>query len=144
MTSVDSTALPAPDPGLLVIESFLDGEPVNPQSLAEALAQPEGREYLVELLALREAVSATGPHGWATLERKRPRGARGVPWLAAAAGVVLSLTTGYLAGQEAAQPPPAESGVEAVMDSAAPALPEPTRVIPLRPGVNWTETSRGR
>ena len=40
--------------------------------------------------------------------------------------------------------PVATSGVEAVMSPEMPPLPEPTRIISLRPGVNWTETSGGR
>ncbi len=141
-TNVDSTDPPPPDRALLVVDAFVDGEPIDPQVLKEVLAREDARDYLVELLAIREAVRVTAPHRWSVKERGRGR--RGVSWLAAAAGVVLSLTTGYLAGHEAAEPPPEGSGVEAVMSPAAPALPEPTRVISLRPGVNWTETSGGR
>ena len=64
----------------------------------------------------------TAPHRW-SVARIAGRARRGVPWLAAAAGVVLSLTTGYFAGHEAAAQPEAASGVEAVMSPAAPALP---------------------
>jgi hypothetical protein len=144
MTSPDTSPTSAPDPALLVVESFIDGESVDLEALKDALSRPEGREHLVDLLALREAVWATAPRAFAVGERKRTRFERGVRWFAAAAGVVLSLTTGYVAGHEAAARPEAASGVEAVMSPAAPALPEPTRVISLRPGVNWTETSGGR
>jgi len=129
-----------PDAALLVVDAFLDGERIDPQTLKQTLAREDARDYLVELLAIREAVSVTAPHRWSVKERGR----RGVPWLAAAAGVVLSLTTGYFAGQEAAAQPVATSGVEAVMSPEMPPLPEPTRIISLRPGVNWTETSGGR
>jgi hypothetical protein len=139
-TNVDSTDPPPPDGALLVVDAFVDGEPIDPRALKEALAREDARDYLVELLAIREVVWVTAPHRWSVGDRRR----RGVPWLAAAAGVVLSLTTGYFAGHEAAAQPEAASGVEAVMSPAAPALPEPTRVISLRPGVNWTETPGGR
>ena len=141
-TNVDSTDPRPPDEALLVVDAFVDGEPIDPQALKEALAREDARDYLVELLAIREAGWATAPHRWSVRDRTRAR--RGVPWLAAAAGVVLSLTTGYFAGHETAEEPPMGSGVEAVMSPAAPALPEPTRVISLRPGVNWTEIPGGR
>jgi hypothetical protein len=140
-TNVDCTNAPPPDEALLVVDAFIDGEPIDPEALKEALARADARDYLVELLAIREAVSVTAPHRWSVRDRRRGR--RGVPWLAAAAGVVLSLTTGYLAGHEAAEPPTGSS-VEAVMNPTAPELPAPTLVISLRPGVNWTETSGGR
>jgi hypothetical protein len=139
-TNVDSTNPLTPDEALLVVDAFIDGEPIDPLALKEALARADARDYLVELLAIREAVSVTAPHRWSVKDRRRRRG---VPWLAAAAGVVLSLTTGYVAGHEAPEPPPGSS-VEAVMNPTAPALPAPTQVISLRPGVNWTETSGGR
>jgi hypothetical protein len=126
----------------LVIDAFVDGEPVDPQALKEALARADGRDYLVELLSIREAVRVTAPHRWSVRERGRVR--RGLPWLAAAAGVVLSLTMGYVAGQGAADPRETESGLEVMLDSAVPALPAATRVISLRPGVNWTESTEGR
>ena len=40
-----------------VISAFLDNEPFEPQALAEALAQPEGRELLVDLVTLRALVA---------------------------------------------------------------------------------------
>ena len=39
-----------------VIAAFIDGERVDSVQLAEALAESEGREYLIDLLALRELV----------------------------------------------------------------------------------------
>jgi hypothetical protein len=144
MTSPDTSPSPSPDPSLLVVESFIDGESVDLGALKDALARPEGREHLVDLLALREAVWATAPRGFAVAERKRTRFERGVRWVAVAAGVVLSLTTGYVAGHETAQPATESSSVETIMIAPSAPLPEATRVISLRPGVNWTETSGGR
>jgi hypothetical protein len=147
MTNADHELSSAPDDVLLIVEAFIDGELVDPAALRDALAQPEAREHLAELLAIREAVSATTPRAWSVIERKASPVRRGVRWLAVAAGVVLSLTTGYFAGHEAAQAAPAATSttVEILMGGAAPPpLPDATRVIPLRPGINWTETSGGR
>jgi hypothetical protein len=84
------------------------------------------------------------PRGYAPVERKRTPVERGVRWFAVAAGVILSLTTGYLAGQENARRPAESSSVETlIIDTAAPPLPEVTQVIPLRPGVDWKETAGG-
>jgi hypothetical protein len=41
---------------LEIIAAFIDGERVDASRLAQALVAPEGREYLVDLLALRELV----------------------------------------------------------------------------------------
>lgn len=40
-----------------VISDFLDNEPFEPQALAAALAAPEGRELLLDLVALRALVA---------------------------------------------------------------------------------------
>ena len=146
MTSPDIPVLTDPDPSLLVVESFIDGEAIDLDALKNALSSVEGRDYLVELLALREAVWTMAPRGYAPAERTRGPFARGVRWFAVAAAVTLSVTTGYLAGQGAARRPAESSGVEAIVldGSVNAAPPQPTHVIPLRPGVNWTESSGGR
>lgn len=128
----------------MVVEAFLDGERVDPEALKVALAEPDARDHLVELLALRETVWSMTPSTWAPVAR--PGRAR-TRWLAAAAAVVVSLTAGYLAGQQrvAPTPIPPSPTVEAVIhvpDSSA--APAPTRVISLQPGVNWTESRRGQ
>lgn len=143
MTSPDTSLTAAPDPSFLVVEAFIDGEAIDLEALKDALSRPEGREHLVDLLALREAVWATTPRAFAIGERKRTRFERGVRWFAVAAGVVLSLTTGYLAGHESAQSSGESSSVETVIYTPTAPLPEATRVISLRPGVNWTETAGG-
>ena len=40
-----------------VISAFLDNEPFDPQALAAALADPDGREWLLDLVALRAIVA---------------------------------------------------------------------------------------
>jgi hypothetical protein len=146
MTSPDTALTADPDPSLLVVESFIDGESVDLEALKDALARPDGREHLVDLLALRETVWATAPRSFTAAERTRTPFERGVRRFAVAAAVILSLTTGYLAGQGASNQPAESSGVEAIVleDAVNAAPPQPTHVIALRPGVNWTETSGGR
>ncbi len=40
-----------------VIAGFVDSEPVEAHALGDALARPEGRAYLIDLLVLRGLVS---------------------------------------------------------------------------------------
>jgi hypothetical protein len=129
------------DAPLLVVEAFIDGEAIDLEELKSALARPEGRDHLAELLALRDAVWTMAPRGYAPIERKRTPGERRMRWFAIAAGVMLSVATGYLAGQGTARRPAESSGVEAIMDLSVAPPPQPTHVIPLRPGVNWAETA---
>ena len=125
-----------------IVEAFMDGEPVRPQALKDALADAGAREYLVDMLILREAVATLGmPASSAIARRDRP--SRRVNWLAAAAAVIVSLTAGFLAGQRGVAPVSAQTVEAAVHVQPVPA-PKPTRVITLRPGVDWTETAGGR
>lgn len=110
-----------------VIAAFVDGERVESDALKLALSDPAGRDYLADIVSLREAVrvpgSAIAPAQW-----RSPGGKR---WLAAAALVVVGAGAGYAIGHGSARR-------EAASASAAPA---PNRVIELKPGVNWHETS---
>ena len=80
-----------------VISAFLDDEPFEPQALAEALADPEGRELLIDFVLLRyvaeseESANAVTPTP--ALRSKRP------VYLLAAAAVVVALLGGYQLGQ---------------------------------------------
>jgi hypothetical protein len=140
---------PGADTALLeAISTFVDGERVAPDLLKRALAAPEGRDYLVDLLTLREAVGRLGPYATAGVRPARPiwRVARGS---AAAAIVLLALAGGYLAGQRVngsagtpANVPQDDSHMLVVM--SAPAAPKPTHVIKLEPGVNWSDRSGGK
>jgi len=128
----------------LVVAALADGEPVDPDGLRLALEQSAVRDYLVDLMALRQtvaAVAATSDVRWR--ERRSIWSRRG--WLTAAAAVVLSLTAGYVAGQRSGVQAAAAPAVETVvhLDGAVTA-PKPTRVISLRPGVNWTEKAGER
>ena len=121
-----------------VVEAFIDGERVDREALKAALADPAGRDCLVELLALRDAVGGMGPSRWSAMNRMSPL-MRRVRWAAAAALVVCAVGAGYVAGQRTLEAT-AEPNVSAVVNlGTMPAAPAPTKVITLRPGVNWTE-----
>lgn len=124
----------------LVVAALADGERVDPAALRIALADPAVREYLVDLMALRHAVGTMGavPSTGST-DRRFLKG-----WLTAAAAVIISLTAGYFAGQRTAALTLSASTIETAVDlGSIPVAPKPTHVVPLRSGVNWTETSGG-
>ncbi len=127
----------------LIVAALADGEPVDAAALRLALADPAVREYLIEIVGLRQSVKTHTdllPVHW---RERRPVRSR-VAWITAAAAVVISLTAGYLAGQRTVQAAPAPN-VETVVDfTGRAAAPKPTRVVTLRPGVNWTEKVEGR
>jgi hypothetical protein len=119
-----------------VVASLADGERVDPEALRLALDEPAIREYLVDLVSLRQSVAIMSePVQW----RERRSFLSRVGWVAAVAAVVLSLTAGYVAGQRTVEAPPAPTVETFVTIGAAVAAPKPTRVVTLRPGVNWTE-----
>lgn len=92
-----------------VISAFVDDEPFDPQALADALAAPDGRELLIDILALR--------HLTALEDAPQPARATTAPrWsaprlVAAAAVLALTLLGGYQLGvrgtASADEPPPA-------------------------------------
>jgi hypothetical protein len=117
------------------IDAFIDGEIVDMAALDAALASTEGRAYLFDALALRrlmqdEAAVAVAP--------RTPT--RTLQFYARAAVVAIGLLgAGYFAGSR-----------DRVVTIDAPATtaqaeqaPEPTRVIELKPGINWHETKGG-
>ena len=127
----------------LAVAALADGEPVDPAALKAALDDPAVREYLVDVITLRQSVgmmSAQLPVQW----RERRSFLSRAGWMAAAAAIVISLTAGYVAGQRTVEAAAAPS-VETYVDfSGSPSAPKPTRVVPLRPGVNWTEKVEGQ
>ena len=123
----------------LVVAALADGEPVDPDALRVALDDRAVREYLVDLIALRRSVGTMSdlpPERWRARRSLRSR----IAWMAAAASIAISLTAGYLAGQRAVHvaPPLVETFVDLGASSVA---PKPTRVVSLKPGVNWTENA---
>jgi hypothetical protein len=130
-----------------VIAAFADGEPVDPGELTRALSEAEGREHLIDLLALRGLVG--GPHATRpalVAPPVRPAASR-LRWLSAAAALAgVCVLGGYLAGQRTAgTPPPAPAATNAaVVPAAIPvSAPAPTRVIRLEKGVDWNERGGG-
>jgi hypothetical protein len=116
------------------IDAFADGQNVDATALDAALASPEGRAYLIDLLALRAlmqdetaaVVAAPARRAWSALS------------LARAAAIAFTLLgIGYAAGLRREEAAP----IVATTDDTRP--PEPTRVIELRPGVNWHESKGG-
>ena len=122
-----------------LIAAFADGEPVAAEELKAALADPAGRDYLIDLLALRgfvnpEFVATTNPTNLTNL--RNPRNPKNAWRLTAAALLVAGLGGGYLAGRDVtirqldSRPP---------IVSLAPSAPAPTHVIRMEDGVNWNE-----
>src|SRR4249919_817517 len=85
----------------LVVAALADGEPVDAAALKGALGDPAVREYLVDLIALRQSVGTMSgpPMQW----RERRSVLSRFGWMAAAAAVIVSLTAGYVAGQRTVQ-----------------------------------------
>jgi hypothetical protein len=116
-----------------VISAFLDNEPFDPGALGRALAEPAGRDLLLDFIALRHLVTDDGAverQPIVTTPRSRRRD------VMAAAAVVAALAGGYAVGRDRA---PAGTTV-----GSAQAAPEPTRVVELRPGVEWHPIAGGR
>ena len=98
-----------------VISAFLDDEPFEPQALADALADPAGRDLLIDSLLLRHVAQSdegsTAVTPIPALRSKRPL------YFAAAAAVLVALLGGYQLGQRQAvdrslQPPTATRVVQ--------------------------------
>lgn len=106
-----------------VISAFLDNEPFDAPTLVEALADPEGRALLVDLVALRHVVQPAD----ALAVIAPPRRAAGpAVWVVAAAGISLAAFGGY------------QVGVRRNAVSESP--PPPTVVIRAS---NWVEVAAG-
>jgi hypothetical protein len=149
-----------------VIQAFVDGEPVDPVELEQALADPEGRAHLVDLVVLRKLVRRShvaagrradlqirppfaGPKGPAYVLSRRLRAVAAAAIVAAVASV-----GGYLVGERAttssaptvAVTPAPPRGSETARSGGPdgppyePAPPAPTVVIRFQPGVDWTES----
>jgi hypothetical protein len=105
-----------------VIAAFVDGERVDPIALKSALASPEGRDYLAEVVALREVMSHDSVTASTEIVRARP--AR--RWLIGAAAAIALSVAGAALGHQLAAREYAAGGPN------IPA-PQPTRVIKVPP-----------
>jgi hypothetical protein len=111
-----------------IIAAFVDGERVDAEALKLALGDAAGRDYLADIVSLREAVRLPDP----AMTTVAPAAMNTRRWLAAAALVVVGLGTGFAIGHQFAR-----------TGASATAAPTPNRVIELKPGVNWHETGGG-
>ena len=128
--------------GADILGAFIDGERVDAEALKAALARPEGRDYLIDLLALRDLAGDVAPFT-ASAPPARPLSPL-FPW-AAAAALLVCIGGGFLAGARVtrvALAPAATTTVTA--PDARVRAPEPTRLVRLEPGINWTETAGGK
>jgi hypothetical protein len=104
------------NPNHEVISDFLDGEAFEPHALGEALADPAGRDLLIDFVLLRYAAQAEDPVLVAAPSARRaPR-----RLLLAAAAVLVALVGGYQFGHRQTE-------------SDSPAPPAATRVV----AVDW-------
>jgi hypothetical protein len=137
-----------------VIEAFADGERVDVTTLRAALAEPAGRDHLIDVLALRGLVAgshAFGLHGAPAVPAAAPPARRlGVRRWSAAAAVLLVAAGAYVAGLRQGendlrgQRPPRSATSEVISTVAPPvSAPTPTRVFRLEPGVDWNERRGG-
>jgi hypothetical protein len=81
-----------------VISAFLDDAPFEPQALADALADPAGRELLMDFVLLRH-VAASGESANDCTPKPALRPKKPV-YLLAAAAVIVALLGGYQLGQQ--------------------------------------------
>ena len=110
-----------------VIAAFIDNEPFDPAELAAALSTPEGRDELLDLIALRDIAQPAVVGVPSAPPKRTPRTGRG--WFAAAAVVLAA--GGYVVGRGVSDPVPAPEPA-----------PTPTLEIRFEPGTNWQEGQR--
>ena len=128
-----------------LIAAFADGERVDATELSRALAAPEGREYFIDLLALRELVD-DDPALAGSREIARKEWPFGWQGLSLAAALLVTLTLGgYVAGlrQGRVREPSRDARIVPPQVSNPLAPPAPTQVIRLESGVNWREQIGG-
>jgi hypothetical protein len=112
------------------ISAFFDGEPVDPDRLADALEDGEARAALVDFARMRARLRAGDPPLPASLNSRRPVAGLGwLRWPAVAALLVLVFLAGLAAPRPWIDP----------IDRTAP--PTPARVEKFTPGVDWHQTN---
>src|SRR5262245_31409141 len=80
------------------LAAWVDGEPVARTEVALALETREGRDYVLDLMALRHMVNVSTP-SLPEARPQRPVARRWPAMAAAAAAVVLSISGGFFAGR---------------------------------------------
>jgi hypothetical protein len=132
-----------------ILDAFVDGETVDPVALKQALADPAGRDYLIDVWLLRgivqEEIAAEVPAA------SSKSGSPFRSWLIAASIAGVSLVSGYYAGAKFAgvitpDSSIASPGAETVSSPVATSfgVPAATRVIRLELDPNWKESAGGR
>jgi|KBSMisStandDraft_5_1062788.scaffolds.fasta_scaffold159343_2 hypothetical protein len=121
------------------ISAFVDDEPFDANELAAALADPEGRELLIDLIALRHVVADADPSQVPMAAAPQTR--RHLWFAGIAAALLLCASVGYVAGAKVTRAEDVRTA--SVAPAATDAAPAPTRVITLTPGVNWHDTNGG-
>ena len=97
------------------ITAFVDGERVDPEELKRALSEAAGRDYLVDIVALRAIVAAHEPVRVAPIRVRGPR----LRWLAAAM-IVFGIGGGlFFATRQGDRPP------------------RPDHIVKLERGLDW-------
>lgn len=133
------------DHELDIIGAFIDGDRVDPAALKRALSDAAGRDYLVDLLALREIAGDVVPLASSASPARRSGPLSG--W-ATAAALLLCIGGGFVIGERVnrtAAPSVTTAATSPGQPGASPVrAPEPTRVMRLEPGVNWIETPGGK
>jgi hypothetical protein len=111
-----------------VISAFIDNEPFDPIELRDALATPEGREELLDLIALRDVVQPAPVIAFVAAPPVRSR----ARWALAAAAAAMLVVGGYSVGRFVA--------TEQTLATAQVTAPEPTSVFTFEPGRNWNDS----
>ena len=129
-----------------LIAAFADGEAVPAPDLKAALADDDGLDYLIDVLALRGLIGDARTAAALTPVTKAVTGSsrRAVSWrlLAAAAVMILCVSGGYAAGRVGNQRTD-DARVVAANPAPAVSAPAPTHVIRMENGVNWNEKAGG-
>ena len=132
-----------------VIAAFADGEHVEADALKAALADEAGREYLVDVLALRGLVSEAPAARIVTPEAQPTASPSSWRWLPIAAMLVAGVAGGFAIGRQTSDvtPMPVVVAPTVTAQATPPELripaPAPTRVIKLETGSSWNERSGG-
>jgi hypothetical protein len=112
------------DERFAVVSALLDREPVDPDLLATALEDPEGRGQLVDFVRIRSRVADDVALDDGLANTVRPLPSRSRTWLARAALILLPLLAGAAGGAWFVE-----------RRDARP--PTPSRVVQFVPGVDW-------
>ena len=119
-----------------VISAFVDNEPFDANALATSLAEPGGRELLLDMLALRAVVQEEGSGALPAIDLRAHARQRRL-WIATgfAAATLIFGIGGALTLKTPQTAPAADT-------QATDTPPRPDRVVTFEPGVEWHDISR--